>query len=135
MSSPVQSRPVPSRPVPSRPVPVTIVLICQCLCVHLPGRFNTLLRLSSSHKRARMWHVFLKMSRPCTSGCGRAVSESDGHNRCLACLGVDHAKAAFVDDSCSHRNAMVETRKRESPLIHTLIYLLRESWYFGWWPG
>ncbi|XP_077057746.1 uncharacterized protein LOC143710638 [Siphateles boraxobius] len=41
------------------------------------------------------------MPRPCISGCGRLVSDSDGHERCLVCLGFDHAKAALVDESCS----------------------------------
>ncbi|CAM4616073.1 unnamed protein product [Leuciscus chuanchicus] len=55
-----------------------------------------------SQKEHCTWHVFLKMPRPCTSGCGGEIFFSDGHDRCLVCLGVDHAKAAFVDDSCSH---------------------------------
>ncbi len=38
--------------------------------------------------------------RPCPSGCGRFLSADDGHDRCLQCLGLRHAEAAFVDDSC-----------------------------------
>jgi len=48
-----------------------------------------------------MVRVFLKMSRPCFSGCGRYLSSSDGHECCFVCLGFEHAKAALVDDSCS----------------------------------
>ena len=41
------------------------------------------------------------MVRPCSSGCGRFLSSSDGHDRCFVCLGLRHAKAALVDESCS----------------------------------
>ncbi len=47
-------------------------------------------------------HVFFKMPfRPCPSGCGRFLSADDGHERCLQCLGLQHAEDAFVDDSCA----------------------------------
>ncbi len=39
--------------------------------------------------------------RPCPSGCGRFLSADDGHDRCLQCLGFQHAEDAFVDDSCA----------------------------------
>ena len=54
------------------------------------------------------------MSRPCISGCGRSVPSSDGHDRCIACLGLQHAKAAFMDESCSHCGNMTiaELRSR-----------------------
>ncbi|KAG1956955.1 retrotransposable element [Pimephales promelas] len=42
-----------------------------------------------------------KMVRPCSSGCGRFLSSSDGHERCFVCLGFEHARTALVDDSCS----------------------------------
>ncbi len=46
--------------------------------------------------------VFLKMSyHPCVSGCGRFLAPQDGHDRCLTCLGIQHAEEAFVDSSCS----------------------------------
>ncbi len=46
--------------------------------------------------------IFLKMSyHPCVSGCGRFLAPQDGHDRCLTCLGIQHAKEAFVDGSCS----------------------------------
>ncbi len=40
-------------------------------------------------------------SRSCVSGCGRFLASSDGHDRCVSCLGFQHAEAALVDDSCS----------------------------------
>ncbi len=46
--------------------------------------------------------VFLRMSyHPCVSGCGRFLASQDGHDRCLMCLGIQHAEGAFVDGSCS----------------------------------
>ncbi len=51
--------------------------------------------------------VFLKMPfRPCVSGCGRYLAPGDGHDRCLSCLGIEHAEAAFVDESCPHCGGM-----------------------------
>ncbi len=38
---------------------------------------------------------------PCVSGCGRFLAPQDGHDRCLTCLGIQHAEEAFVDGSCS----------------------------------
>ncbi len=38
---------------------------------------------------------------PCLLGCGRYLSSDDGHDRCLQCLGIQHAEAAVVDDSCA----------------------------------
>ncbi|XDV49855.1 hypothetical protein PO909_019027 [Leuciscus waleckii] len=40
----------------------------------------------------------------------------DGHNRCLVCLGIEHAEAAFVDESCTHCGKMTiaELRSRLS---------------------
>ncbi len=43
--------------------------------------------------------VFFKMLfRPCPSGCSRFLSADDGHDRCLHCLGFQHAEDAFVHD-------------------------------------
>ncbi len=39
--------------------------------------------------------------RPCLSSCGRFLSADDGHDRCLQCLGFQHAEDVFVDDSCA----------------------------------
>ncbi len=41
-------------------------------------------------------------SRSCVSGCGHFLASSDGHDRCLSCLGYQHAESALVDESCSH---------------------------------
>ncbi len=43
--------------------------------------------------------------RPCVSGCGY-LAPGDGHDRCLSCLGIEHAEAAFVDESCPHCGGM-----------------------------
>ncbi len=54
--------------------------------------------------------------RPCPSGCGRFLSVDDGHDRCLQCLGFQHAEDAFVDDSCvcCGRMSMISLRSRLS---------------------
>ncbi len=54
--------------------------------------------------------------RPCPSGCGRFLSADDGHDRCLQCLGLRHAEAAFVDDLCicCGRMSMISLRSRLS---------------------
>ncbi len=54
--------------------------------------------------------------RPCPSGCGRFLSAYDGHDRCLQCLGRQHAEVAFVDDSCvcCGRMSMISLRSRLS---------------------
>ncbi len=44
--------------------------------------------------------------RPCVSGCGCYLALGDGHDRCLSCLGIEHAEAAFVDESCPHCGGM-----------------------------
>ncbi len=60
--------------------------------------------------------VFLKtrLSRmpfhPCVSG--RYLAPGDGNDRCLKCLGVKHAEAAFVDESCSHCGKMTVAELR-----------------------
>ncbi len=54
--------------------------------------------------------------RPCPSGCGRFLSADDGHDRCLQCLGFQHAEDAFVDDSCAccGRMSMISLRSHLS---------------------
>ncbi len=56
--------------------------------------------------------------RPCPSGCGRFLSADDGHDRCLQCLGFQHAEDAFEDDSCAccGRMSMISLRSRLSLL-------------------
>ncbi len=48
----------------------------------------------------------------CVSGCGRYLAPRDGHERCLACLGLAHAEAAFVDESCTHCGKMTISELR-----------------------
>ncbi len=50
----------------------------------------------------------------CVSGCGRYLAPRDGHERCITCLGLAHAEAAFVDESCTHcgRMTISELRSR-----------------------
>ncbi len=52
--------------------------------------------------------------RPCPSGCGRFLSADDGHDRCLQCLGFQHAEDAFVNDSCAccWRMSMISLQSR-----------------------
>ncbi len=58
---------------------------------------------AKSKRAPRATGVFLKMASPsCVSGCGHFLASSDGHNRCVSCLGFKHAEAALVDESCSH---------------------------------
>ncbi len=54
--------------------------------------------------------------RPCPSGCGRFLSADDGHDRCLQCLGIQHAEDAFVYDSfaCCGRMSMISLQSRLS---------------------
>ncbi len=49
---------------------------------------------------------------PCVSGCGRYLAPGDGHDRCLSCLGIKHAEAAFVDESCSQCGKMTVAELR-----------------------
>ncbi len=53
---------------------------------------------------------------PCVSGCGCFLAPQDGHDRCLTCLGIQHAKEAFVDGSCSSCGDMTisELRNRRN---------------------
>ncbi|KAI2650070.1 30S ribosomal protein S3 [Labeo rohita] len=44
--------------------------------------------------------------RPCASGCGSFLASLDGHDRCLTCLGREHAEAAFTDGTCVHCERM-----------------------------
>ncbi len=57
--------------------------------------------------------VFLKMTfYLCVSGCGHYLAPRDGHERCIACLGLAHAEAAFVDESCTHCGMMTISELR-----------------------
>ncbi len=48
----------------------------------------------------------------CDSGCGRYLAPRDGHERCIVCLGLAHAEAAFVDESCTHCGKMTISELR-----------------------
>ncbi len=50
--------------------------------------------------------------RLCVSGCGRYLVPGDGHDRCLSCLGIEHAEVAFVDESCCHCGGMTVAELR-----------------------
>ncbi len=50
-----------------------------------------------------MAQVLLKTPfRPCPLCCGHYLSSVDSHDRCLQCLGIQLAEAAFVDGLCVH---------------------------------
>ncbi len=55
---------------------------------------------------------------PCPLGCGRFLSSVDSHDRCLQCLGIQHAEAVFVDGLCVRfeRVTMAALRSRLSLL-------------------
>ncbi len=74
--------------------------------------------------------VFSKMSyHPWVSGCGRFLVPQDGHDRCLTCLGVQHAEEAFVDGSCSSCGDMTisELRNRLRYVKHGGVPLPRSG--------
>ncbi len=66
---------------------------------------------------------------PCVSGCGRFLSPQDGHDRCLTCLGIQHAEEAFVDGSCSSCGDMTisELRNRLRYVKHGGVPLPRSG--------
>ncbi len=89
---------------------VGVLQLFNCgLAATSPVRFSTFLKehfsflkRANSKRAPRATGVFLKMaSRSCVSGCGHFLASSDGHDRCVSCLGFQHAEAALVDDSCS----------------------------------
>ncbi|KAI2650818.1 Transposon Ty3-G Gag-Pol polyprotein [Labeo rohita] len=40
--------------------------------------------------------------RPCPTGCGFYLSPNDRHDRCVQCLGREHADAAFAEGGCQN---------------------------------
>ncbi|KAL0148432.1 hypothetical protein M9458_056242 [Cirrhinus mrigala] len=40
--------------------------------------------------------------RPCLTGCGLYLSPNDRHDRCVQCLGREHAEAAFAEGGCQN---------------------------------
>ncbi len=72
---------------------------CPCL-----QRFPWALQLKSRFpKRANHGRFVSFLKTPfwlCHLGCGRFLSSVDSHDRCLQCLGIQHAEAAFMDGLC-----------------------------------
>ncbi len=78
--------------------------------------------------------VFFKMPfLQCPSGCGRSLSADDGHDRCLQCLGFQHAEDALVDDSCTccGRMSMTSLRSRLSFLKGLAPSAATRAWFSG----
>ncbi|KAL0179586.1 hypothetical protein M9458_025028, partial [Cirrhinus mrigala] len=44
--------------------------------------------------------------RPCPTGCGFYLSPNDRHDRCVQCLGREHAEAAFAEGGCQNCDDM-----------------------------
>ncbi len=83
-----------------------------------PGRFSAFSKRAISKRAPRTTGIFLKTaSRSCVSGCGRFLAASDGHDRCVSCLGYQHAEAALVDESCSHCGNMTIAMLRSRYLL------------------
>ncbi len=74
---------------------------------------------------------------PCVSGCGRSLAPQDSHDRCLTCLGIQHAEEAFVDGSCSSCGDMTisELRNRLRCVKHGGVPLPRSGVRPGTWGG
>ncbi len=78
---------------------------------------------------------------PCPSGCGRFLSADDGHDRCLQCLGFQHAEDAFVDDSCvclppgKGRNRASPSSREEAGVLQPLLHRTQETWWPSTNPG
>ncbi len=88
--------------------PFIFVLFLVGVTVRSAESLSLAIPLGTSTKRANSKkqitddRVFFKMPfRLCPSGCGHFLSVDDGHDRCLQCLGIQHAEDAFVDDSCA----------------------------------
>ncbi len=83
-----------------------------CCSDHLPCALQHAKRANTSLKECYGRNVFFKTRLfkdalpPVRSGCGRYLAPGDGHDRCLSCLGIEHAEAAFVDESCPHCGGM-----------------------------
>ncbi len=98
-----------------------------------------------SKRAPRATGVFLKMaSRSCVSGCGRFLASSDGHGRCLLCLGYQHAESALVDESCSQGGNMtiatlrfryLPDKRGGIPLAMPRSSSSGSEGYFGSWSG
>ncbi len=97
---------------------------CSCTATS-PRRSNTfsfskraISKRAISKRAPRATGVLLKMaSRSCVSGRGRFLASSDGHDRCVSCLGYQHAEAALLDESCSHCGNMTIAMLRSRYLL------------------
>ncbi len=58
--------------------------------------------------------------------CGRFLSPQDGHDRCLTCLGIQHAEGAFVDGSCSSCGDMTISECVIDSAMSNLVCLCRD---------
>ncbi len=99
--------------------PFIFVLFLVGVTVRSAESLSSAIPLGTSTKRAnskRANHLFKMPFRPWPSGCGRFLSVDDGHDRCLQCLGFQHAEDAFVDDSCAccGRMSTISLRSRLS---------------------
>ncbi len=79
---------------------------------HLPCALQHTKRVISLKEHSRVERLFKDAFHPCVSGCGRYLAPGDGHDRCLSCLGIKHAEAAFVDESCSQCGKMTVAELR-----------------------
>ncbi len=103
--------------------PFIYVLFLVGVTVRSAESLSSAIPLGTSTKRAnskrannRRSRLFQDAVSSVSSGCGRFLSADDGHDRCLQCLGFQHAEDAFMDDSCAccGRMSMISLRSRLS---------------------
>ncbi len=113
--------------ISTKPFIICLEAVLVGVTVRTAESLSAAIPLGTSTKRAdflkeqksRSVRVFLKtLFRPCPLGCGRFLSSVDSHDRCLQCLGIQRAEAAFVDGLCvrSERVTMAALRSRLSLL-------------------
>ncbi len=113
--------------ISTKPFIICLEAVLVGVTVRTAVSLSAAIPLSTSTKRAdflkeqksRSVHVFLKtLFRPCPLGCGRFLSSVNSHDRCLQCLGIQRAEAAFVDGLCvrSERVTTAALRSRLSLL-------------------
>ncbi len=111
--------------IPTKPFIICLEAVLVGVTVRTAVSLSAAIPLGTSTKRAdflkeqksRSVHVFLKtLFRLCPLGCGRFLSSVDSHDRCLQCLGIQRAEAAFVDGLCvrSERVTMAALRSATS---------------------
>ncbi len=83
-----------------------------CCSDHLPCALQHAKRANTSLKECYGRNVFFKTRLfkdalpPVRFWMWSLLAPGDGHDRCLSCLGIEHAEAAFVDESCPHCGGM-----------------------------